>query len=145
MVLREYQHDKHGMLSFSWGGPVNFFWGGRGHCKLMSAIPTRLVWILRIQRGFSRSSPTAWRTGLPSYSFSSMDKVLRLNQFVDHCVEPTATERIFRIQHTVSPAVAPPLDASSVLFVLVRSHPQRVLDSLICCFTFFSELLTRLR
>ena len=73
-----------------------------------------------------------------------MDKVLRLNQSVDHCVEPTATERIFRIQHTVSPAVAPP-DASSFFFALVRSHPQRVLDSLICSCTFFAELLTRLR
>ena len=103
---------------FHGGGPVNFFLGGRGHCPLMSAIPTRLVWIIRIQRGFS-----AWRTGLPSYSFSSMDKVLRLNQFVDHCVEPTATERIFRIQHTVSPAVVPPPDASSFFFCASTEPP----------------------
>ena len=38
---------------------------------------------------------------------------------------------------TVSPAVVPPPDASSFFFVLVRSHPQQVLGSLICCFTFF--------
>ena len=35
----------------SWGGGDRwpFFLGGRGHCKLMSAIPTRLVWTYQPQ------------------------------------------------------------------------------------------------
>ena len=52
-----------------------------------------------------------------------MDKLLRLHQFVDHCVEPPATERIFRIQRTVYPAVVPAPDASSFLLFGAGTEP----------------------